>query len=310
MILISTDLENADEWISAFLAIDPNLPIVSYQAGMDLSQIEYAIIAKPHAGVLENIPNLKAIFSLWAGVESSVKVKGFPLHIPLYRMVDEGMAQAITEYIIGRIFIQHLSIHRFEAQQKQVVWDDKFYPNFATDTAVGIMGIGAIGSYALQKLSQIGFQARGWSKSPKDIDGVISFAGKEELPKFLSECDYLISLLPFTPATQNIFNGDVFSACKGGCYFINVGRGEQVVDEALISALDSGHLSGACLDVFREEPLPADSPFWRHPKITVTPHIAGITPRHSGAAHILNTMKKLSNGQVCEIGLYNPEKGY
>ena len=310
MILLSTDLENADEWVAAFLAIDKNLPIVSYESGMDLSQIEYAIIAKPHEGVLENIPNLRAIFSLWAGVENSVKVKGFPLHVPLYRMVDDGMAQAITEYITGRIFMRHLSVERFMGQQKDRLWDDKFYPNFATDVTVGVMGVGAIGSYVLQKLSQIGFSARGWSQSLKNIAGVKNFMGQEQLSDFLGECDYLISLLPSTAETANIFNMDVFSACKRGCYFINVGRGEQVVDSDLISSLDSGHLSGACLDVFRLEPLPSDSPFWVHPKIMVTPHIAGITPRHSGANHILSLMKKISNGDKCEIGLYNPQKGY
>ncbi len=315
MILLSTDLENSDEWLRAFLRVDNSLQFVVLEGDdevgdIDLSKIEYVVTAKPRAGILERLPNLRAIFSLWAGVESSVRVDGFPLHVPFYRMVDDGMAAGIAEYIIGRIFVEHVSIGRFMEQQRDIIWDDSFRPILADEISVGVMGVGAIGSVVLRKLSSLGFRCRGWSRSFKDISGVESFVGRDDLPKFLSACDYLVSLLPLTLETEDIFSSELFGLCKRGCYFINVGRGEQVIDSDLISNVDSGQLSGACLDVFREEPLPNLDPYWVHPRIMVTPHIAGMTPRLSGVRHIIGLMDKLTRGEPCEIGLYNFQKGY
>lgn len=258
--------------------------------------VDYFVGFRPPHGFLKTLPRLKLVISFGAGVEGFLTDPDFPRSIPLVRFTDPSLAYEMAQYVTMHALIIHRQQRAFDEFQKEPKWRQLMMPRATDQTHVGILGLGEIGGKIAERLALYGFQVSGWSKTRKTIAGVKSFAGQSELKPFLNQCHILAAVLPQTPETINLVDGTFLAALPQGAWVINVARGTLVVDDDLIAALDSGHLGGAVLDVFRTEPLPLEHPFWRHPKITVTPHVAGITDPRMALAYVDNCVRKFEAG--------------
>jgi len=272
------------------------------------ADIDIAVIGAPERGVLAGLPNLKAVLSLWAGVDSLLGDPTFPRHIPLARMVDPLLGVDMTHFAIHWVLHFHRGLHRYAAFQQRAEWHPLPYPE-ASERRVGVMGLGMLGSDAARQIAALGFAVAGWDAVEKSLDGVETFAGAGRLSDFLKRTEILVVLLPLTPETEGIINADALAALPRGAFLISLARGGHVVDDDLLAALDSGHLSMALLDAFRDEPLPADHPFWRHPGIVVTPHVASKTTPRTAAAEIAVDVRRLLAGHMPRH-LVDPARGY
>ncbi len=237
--------------------------------------VDYIVFA-PNGPVKDFRPytKTKAVMSLWAGVETVVENE--TLTQPLLRMVDHGLTAGMVEWVVGHTLRHHLGMDAHITQQDGV-WRDDVYPPIAAHRPVTILGVGALGAACGQALSALGFPVTGWSRSPKAIDNMRCLSGGDGLKDALREAQIVVLLLPDTPSTTHVMNSDTFAQLPMGAVVINPGRGPLIDDNALLAALDSGQVGHATLDVFDQEPLPADHPYWAHPKVTVTPHIASTT---------------------------------
>jgi glyoxylate/hydroxypyruvate reductase A len=274
----------------------------------DVADIEVALAWKPPAGLLATFPNLKMIVSLGMGVDHLLADPKLPTNVAITRIMDDGLVGQMAEYAIYWALRHHRDTDKYAEQQKARVWK----PLDFVDTIhrrVGVMGLGVIGQDTARKFAQLGFPTAGWSRNPKTIDGIETFHGAEGFRKFLARSDILVDVLPLTRETIGLLNKDAFAALPKGAYFINMARGGHVVDEDLLAALDSGHLSGATLDVFNQEPLPAEHAYWSHPKVHVTPHIAGATNPRTASPGVIDNIKRLRSGQPL-INTVDPRSGY
>jgi len=272
-------------------------------------EINYFAGFRPPPGFLKTLLRLKAVLSLGAGVDAFLRDPEFPRHLPLVRFVDPTLMHEMAQYVAMHILIAHRDQRLYDSQQRSRQWRQHMLRRPSRDTRVGILGLGDIGAVIAASLLPFGFQLSGWSRSRKAIPGVKSFAGPSELPQFLAGCDYCACVLPLTAGTRGIMNAGFFARLPKGAFVINVARGGHLIEEDLIAALDSGHLSGAVLDVFQTEPLPDDSPIWTHPKITVTPHIAGITDPKAALAYVADCVTRCEGGKPLE-NVVDPAKGY
>ena len=301
------------EWTSAMRRQAPDLDIRTWPDAGRLEDISYAIAWLPPANVLKSLPNLKVIFSLGAGVDAVLKDPTLPDNVPLARIAEPDLTMRMTEYVVMQVLMHHRQQRRFEENQRNKVWDC-FETHSASAMKVGIMGLGVLGSDAAQKLAALGFKVAGWSRSRKSIPGIECFAGREEFGSFLERTDILVCLLPHTPETTGIINRDLINKLSrkgpfGAPIIINAGRGKQQVEGDILAALDSGALHAATLDVFATEPLPADSPFWTHPKVTLTPHAAADSDPEMITAYVLRQIRRHQSGQPVE-NLVDRQKGY
>ena len=268
-----------DVWTSAMHKAAPKLEIRSWPDKMGrMEDIDYAAVWLPPANVLGSLPNLKVIFSLGAGVDAILGDPTLPKNIPIVRVNDPDLTHRMSEYIVLHVLIHHRQQRRIDANQKLKVWDS-FPTHAAKDLTVGIMGLGVLGQDAARKLSMMGFNVVGWSRSPKELDRVTCYSGSLGLSEFLGRTDVLVCLLPATPETDGIINAALIRRLSrqgpfGAPILINAGRGRQQVEADILDCLDSGDLHAATLDVFSPEPLPATSRLWSHPRVTVTPHVA------------------------------------
>ena len=272
-------------------------------------EINYVAGFRPAPGFLKTLPNLKAVFSLGAGVDGFLRDPEFPKNLPLVRFVDPTLMHEMAQFVTMHVLIAHRGQRFFDTMQRQSQWQQRMRTKPSRDTRIGILGLGDIGATIAAGLLPFDFRLSGWSRSLKSVSGVKSFAGKEELPQFLAQCDYCVCVLPLTDDTRGIMNADFFAKLPKDAFVINVARGSHLIEEDLIAALDSGHLSGAVLDVFQTEPLPADSPIWRHPKITATPHIAGITDPRMALAYVADCVARCEEGRPLE-NIVDLSKGY
>jgi glyoxylate/hydroxypyruvate reductase A len=259
-------------------------------------EVDYFVGFRPPHSFLKSLPRLKLVISFGAGVEGFLTDPEFPKSIPLVRFTDPSLAYEMAQYVTMQALIIHRRQRAFDALQKQGKWR-QLLPRAMDQTPIGILGLGGIGRKIAERLISEGFPVSGWSKSRKDIEGVKSFAGESELKPFLKQCHILAAVLPQTPETIDLVNRDFLSELPQGAWIINVARGTLIVDDDLIAMLDNGHLGGAVLDVFRTEPLPPEHPFWRHPKITVTPHVAGITDPRLALAYVENCVRQFEAGE-------------
>jgi glyoxylate/hydroxypyruvate reductase len=259
-------------------------------------QIDYFVGFRPPHGFLKTLPRLKAIFSLGAGVDGFLRDPEFPRHLPVVRFVDETLQREMAQYVTLHCLIIHRQQRAFDAAQKEQLWKQRMLTRPSRELRIGILGLGDIGAVTAERLMMFDFQVSGWSRSRKSVPGVTSYAGTQELAKFLAGCDIMVCMLPLTPETENIMDAKLFAGLPKGAWVMNVGRGGQCREDDLIAALDSDHLGGAVLDVFQTEPLPAGHPLWSHPKVTVTPHIAGITDPRNAAAFVVDCVARAESG--------------
>ncbi len=278
----------------------------------DPADIAYACAWKPPPGLLARLPNLAAIFSLGAGVDHLMSDPELP-QVPMVRIVDPDLTARMTEYVVLHVLMHHRGVKRYEAYQRERLWHEDPQPA-AGEVAVGIMGMGVLGRDAAAVLARIGFRVAGYSRRSRPSSPLETFHGREALPAFLARTEILVCLLPHTPETQGILSLPLLRRLKrdgplGGAYLVNAGRGLLQVDADILAALEEGALAGASLDVFPTEPLPADSPFWSHPRVIVTPHNAAVSDPHALAAYVLAQIRRLERGLPPE-NLVDRSAGY
>ena len=288
-------------WTVPLAEVAPDLIVkVHDKDAYDPASIDYALSFKPPPGLLKTLPNLKAVFSLGAGVDGFIADPDYPRHIPLTRFVDHTLSREMAQYCVMHALIRHRRQRGFDAFQRESKWRQSFPEQRTEDTRIGILGLGEIGTLVAARLREHDFTVAGWSRTKKTVDGVESFAGDAQLQPFLGRSDILICLLPLTPQTRHILNKNTFAMLPKDGFVINVARGGHLVESDLIAAIDSGHLSGAALDVFETEPLPPTSPLWQHPKITVTPHIAAMSDPRRMAQMAANGIARCESGLPLE----------
>jgi len=305
-ILYAGDADEADQWLNAVREIDPGLNFRCWPETGPTDEVDFIIVGGGLRGEFPPFPALRGIQSTWAGVNHLMQSASLPAGVPVARMVDDGLTCSMTEYLVFQVldhFRQGPLLRQAQGEQR---WLEGLQARRGT---VGIMGLGALGLDAARQFTALGLSLRGWSRTPKTVPDVTCFAGAEQLPDFLAGCDLLICLLPLTPETRGILSGALLAQLPQGAALINAARGPHLVDEDLIAALDSNHLSRAVLDVFHTEPLPTDHPFWRHPRITVTPHIAAITRAGTGAALIVENYRRALAGQEL-VNQVDRQRGY
>jgi len=251
---------------------------------------------------------LRAVFNTWAGVEGMIDRVTFPDGVTFCRMVEIGMTEGMSEYLIAHTMRYLVDIDRAQAQSAEGIWR-QFMPRLARQTPVGILGLGALGAATGAKLAGLGFPVLGWSRLLKALDGITCLVGEEGLVRLLEKSRILILILPSTNATREIMNAERLALLPRGACLINAGRGSLIDDTALLDALATGHLHHATLDVFREEPLPGSHPFWRHPGITVTPHVAAATRMETAADAILAQIGRDMDGFALQH-VVEPKRGY
>ena len=270
-------------------------------------QADYAVVWAPPQQFIDEQRQLKALFNIGAGVDALMTL-AIPPSIKIVRLDDAGMSAQMAEYVCHAVIRHFREFDGYEADVKQGKWSYR-KPNERADFVVGIMGLGVLGKRVAQAIAQFDFPVVGWSQNPKEVPGVRCFSGAAALGEFLANTRVLVCLLPLTPNTRDILNRAHLRQLKAKAYVINVARGGHLVDEDLLGLLEEGHLAGATLDVFRTEPLPASHPFWKHPKIVVTPHTSARTLRHESVAQIAAKIKALECGEPV-AGIVDPRRGY
>jgi glyoxylate/hydroxypyruvate reductase len=297
-------------WASAMRSEAPGLDVRTWPDGFgNVADITYAAAWLPPPNLLRSLPNLKVIFSLGAGADAILSDPTLPEGIPIVRVNEPDLTMRMTEYVVLHVLMHHRQQRRVDENQRLKRWDS-FATHAASDFAIGIMGLGVMGSDSATLLRDLGFKVAGWSRTRKRIKGVHCYAGAAEFDAFLNRTDVLVSLLPDTPETRGIVNaGTIAKLSRKGPFsapiFINAGRGKQQVESDLLAALDSGALHAATLDVFETEPLPPQSRLWTHPRVTVTPHFAADSEPTKICAYIARQIRRFESGAPLEntVGL-------
>jgi glyoxylate/hydroxypyruvate reductase A len=297
--------QDAAAWIPGLQAALPAARISLWEPGAPLA--DYAVVWKPPQQLLDEQPRLKALFNTGAGVDALLKLR-LPAGVAVVRLDDAGMSVQMAEYVCHAIIRHFREFEGYESDMKSGTWSFR-KPRSRQDFPVGILGLGVLGERVARTVAQFDFPVNGWTRTHRSVPGVQCFVGDTQLEAFLACSRVLVCLLPLTPETENLLDVRRLSQLRPGGYVINVARGAHIVDADLLALLDSAHLAGATLDVFRVEPLPKSHPFWGHPKITLTPHTSARTLRSESIAQIARKMATLEQGgQVA--GVVNPDRGY
>lgn len=295
----------AQPWLEGLRAALPEARLEQWTAGA--APADYAVVWAPPQLFFDQQTQLKGIFNIGAGVDALMRLR-LPPEVPVVRLDDAGMSVQMAEYVCHAVIRHFREFDGYAADVARGQWSCR-KPRQHADFPVGVMGLGVLGERVSRALLPFDFPVRGWSRSAKAIDGVQCFAGASAFHDFLAATRILVCLLPLTPDTQDILNRDTLSRLRPGGYVINVARGAHLVDEDLMVLLDSGHLAGATLDVFRTEPLPASHPFWTHPKISITPHTSARTLREESIAQIAGKLAALQRGEPV-AGVVERSRGY
>ena len=266
----------------------------------DARTIDCAVVARPEIGVLSKLPNLKLISSTGMGVDHILALPDLPKNVPLARVVTAEMVDQVAEYVTLAVLRAERDSDRFDRLQRDGKWERRMSGRPGGRLSVGMLGWGVICREIAQRLTFLGFKVQAWARSARTEGDVTVLAGRDGLDRVLAASEILISALPGTSATANILNADALARLPANAHVINVGRGEHIDDEALLAALDRGHLSGATLDVFRQEPLPSGHSYWTHPKVRLTPHSAGMLTPIDSASTVLRNLKRVRAGRAPE----------
>jgi len=302
-ILLAVTGLDPTSWEARFRTLAPQRDVRMPTRLGDPADITYACAWQAPRGLLAGLPHLQAIFSLGAGVDHLIADPALP-DVPVVRIVDPDLTMRMTEYVVLHVLMHHRRQRLYDAQQRQRRWHEHAQPP-ASAVAVGVMGLGALGCDAARALCRLGFRTAGWSRTPKSLSGIDTFHGNDGLDAFLRRTEILVCLLPATASTQEILRLELLRKLErdggaGGAYLINAGRGALQIDADILAALDEGTLAGATLDVFPIEPLPAASPLWMHPKVTVTPHNAAASDPHALVANMLRQIDRFEAGLPLE----------
>ena len=295
IVIIRQD-DKIDLWKKALLAQQPDLEVYSYLEEHPKEKIDMALVWKHPNGALAPYPNLKLIASSGAGVDFIFEDDTAPKNLPITRVVDDMLAKDMSEHVLAVILSHLKNLDRYRVNQLKGIWQPMQYHRIS-DFTIGILGLGALGKELAGDLVKYGFKVQGWSNSQKNIQGVTSFVGEPGLDEFLKTTQILVCLLPLTEATTGILNKELFQQLPKGAFVINVARGGHLVDEDLLEMLNNGHLSGAGLDVYHQEPLPKEHAFWNHEKIQMTPHYASVSDTDSVVPQILENHNRLLNNK-------------
>ncbi|MRD46992.1 glyoxylate/hydroxypyruvate reductase A [Caenimonas koreensis DSM 17982] len=295
----------ADPWVQALRTELPQSTVTEWKSGDPLA--DYAVVWAPPQQFIDEQSALKGIFNIGAGVDALLKLR-IPADVMIVRIDDGGMAAQMAEFVVHAITRHVRELDRYEEDIRRGAWEFR-KPRPRDEFPVGVMGLGVLGKRVAQAVAQFDYPVLGWSRTPKDVPGVRSFTGHEQFNDFLRATRILVCLLPLTDETRDIMNSQTLSLLQPGGYVINVARGAHLVDEDLVALLDSGHLAGAALDVFRTEPLPAGHAFWKHPKITVTPHTSARTLRDETVAQIARKLRAFERGEPI-AGVVDRLRGY
>ena len=309
-ILLATRLGADDQtlWLGLLQAALPNERFVTTRDAATDHLIDIAVVANPLAAAMQNLPNLRFVQSLWAGVETLLSDATLPSDIPLARMVDPAMNTAMAETALWAVLSLHRNYFDCAAQQLQRRWLSVPQPR-ADEVSVAMLGLGQMGRAVAARLVQNGYRVSAWSLRAAAQEGVLAHHGEAALQQVLSTADIVINLLALTPATRGIVNAQTLAWMRAGSSFVNLARGAHLVDADLLAALNSGHLKRAVLDVFHTEPLPRDHPFWTHPQVTVLPHVAAQTDPHSAVRVVARNVMAVRSGSAVHH-LVNRHVGY
>ncbi len=299
--------EDPDEWLPALRQALPEANIRLWQEG-DIAPADYALVWHAPKALFEGNRGLKAVFNLAAGVDALLTSGVVPEGVPIFRLEDAGMAVQIAEYAVYAVLRYFRRFDEYGKLQADGQWGF-LTPHERNHFTIGIMGLGVMGTKAAAMLRPFGFPMKGWSRSRKTVPGVMCYAGQEELPSFLADVKVLVCLLPKTSETIGILDADLFRMLPDGAAIVNLGRGALMNEEDLLDALASRKLYGATLDVAAIEPLPQGHPFWRHPDVMLTPHIAGLTFCDETVAVVAQAVRCLEKGEI-PPGLVDRIRGY
>jgi glyoxylate/hydroxypyruvate reductase A len=294
-ILVRAGAKSLDLWRPLLIAALPGRDFRFFPELGDPAAIDTALVWQPGPGLLQGLPNLKLIVCLGAGVDAILADPSFPRHLPVVRLVDPYMTAAMSEYVVFQVLRLHRRDLDYLAQQRAAEWREHPQKN-AAERPVGILGFGTLGQEAGRKLKALGFDIAGWSRSAKDVPGIPTYAGAAEFDAILARSEILVSLLPLTRETEGLLDARALSRLPRGAAIVNAGRGRILVEADLLAALDSGQISAAVLDVFQTEPLPPGHPFWRHPRIVITPHIAADTHPATAIAAVVEAIREFEAG--------------
>jgi glyoxylate/hydroxypyruvate reductase A len=308
-VAIRVDPQRRMSWKQELQTLLPELRVVLMEEdAYDPAEVTFAVVWSPPDGWLATLPNLQCVVSVGAGVDHILKDPDYPRHVPILRTVDEALRMRMSEYVVLHVLRFHRRLPEAEVAQRAGEWIQYVEP-VAGEVTVGMLGLGSLGSAAARALASLGYRVEGWTRRGRAVDGVFVHCGDRGLTAMLSRSDIVVCMLPHTAATENILNREAFEAMPRGSALINAGRGEQLVEEDLLAALDSGTLRGATLDVFRDEPLPAASRLGSHPRILITAHTASSVDPMLGGRLIADNIAAFRRGDtVAEV--VNIDQGY
>ncbi|MBX3611211.1 MAG: glyoxylate/hydroxypyruvate reductase A [Hydrogenophaga sp.] len=304
-ITVCLSQQKPDPWQQGLQAALPEADVRIWQPGAPAA--DHAVVWSPPQAFFDEQTQLKAVFNTGAGVDALLAARIAP-GTRIVRLDDAGMSVQMAEYVCHAVIRHFREFDAYEADVKAGRWSYR-KPRLRTDFPVGVMGLGVLGERVARALTVFDFPVHGWSRTAKAIEGVVCHSGEDRLDGFLSQCRVLVNLLPLTPQTENILNRRTLGLLRPEGYLINVARGAHLVEDDLLVLLDSGHLAGATLDVFRTEPLPAGHGFWNHPKITVTPHTSARTLREESIAQIVRKIRAVERGEPI-AGEVDRQRGY
>ncbi len=297
-----------ERWTQPIQALLPEAEVVTWQPDGEPVNADYAVVWRPPAELFARERHLKAIFNLGAGVDGLMSLPELPADLTVVRLEDAGMSVQMAEHVLHQLLEISRDMPVYRAQQSQHQWQ-LHRPIKRSEWPVGIMGMGQIGSRVASTLASLDYPVNGWARSEHSLAGVTTFAGPDGLTPFLQASRVLVNTLPLTDATRDLINYDVLSQLQPDSVVINVGRGEHLVEQDLLKALDEGRVARASLDVFRQEPLPAEHPFWQHPNIIVTPHMSARSLRESTLEQITAKIRAHAQGQAI-TGVVDRSRGY
>ncbi len=308
MSIVLIHQRNTKRWLNALRQELPNVTVSLYSEVENPAEVDFVVCFRITSEQITPFPNVKIVHCLGAGINYILEANVLTEKMTLARVVDENLSQDMFEFALSGILSQMKNLPQYAEQQRQQHWKSYDYKSIH-NTTVGILGLGKIGGFVAEQFAKLGFRVKGWSNSPKNLAGVESFVGKSGWAECLSGVDYLVNILPLTADTQQILNYKKLKHLPKGAFLINIGRGAHAHQTDILQLLDESHLSGVLLDVFHEEPLPKEHPFWEHPNVQITPHVAGVTVPEFAAEQIAANYIRFRNGETLE-NVIEVEKGY